>query len=253
MNKIVLVLIIGSFTFLSCKKSPVSSQALVLENKVVIDFHPKYTDFIYMTTKSKLEYSDGSSTDQLAVTLRMKKDSVVWVSIGKAGVEGVRGLLRPDSVFVMDKLKNELHSYDLNYLQELTQSKLSYVNIQNLLIGDLIFPYKNADKVTQNESHYILYQKQDNLHIQSIIRVDNGKVEQATIIDSAAMSKTAIQYSNFMVTDSILVPFVCSMDISFTQDNQKVDRKIILTHSKVEFPIKSVNFPFNVPKKYNEK
>lgn len=253
MNKIVLVALIGSFTFLSCKKSPVASHAPVLENKVVIDFHPKYTDFVYMTTKSKLEYSDGNSTDQLAVTLRVKKDSVVWVSIGKAGVEGARGLLRPDSVFVMDKLKNDFYSYDLKYLQELTQSNLSYGNIQNLLIGDLLFPYKEEDRITKNETHYILYQKQDNLHIQSTIRFDNMKVEQAMIIDSVAMSKTAVQYSNFMTADSILVPFVCSMDISFTKNNQKVDRKIVLTHSKVEFPTKAVNFPFNVPKKYNEK
>lgn len=253
MNKIVLVVIIGSFSFLSCKKPPVPSQATVVENKVVLDFHPKHTDFIYMTTKSKLEYSDGNGTDQVAVTLRMKKDSVVWVSIGKAGVEGARGLLRPDSVFVMDKLKNELHSYDLKYLQELTQSNLSYTNIQNLLVGDLIFPYKEEDKVTRNETHYVLYQKQDNLHIQSSIRFDNGKVEQTIIVDSIALSKTAVQYSNFMAADSILVPFVCSMDISFTKNNQKAERKITLTHSKVEFPTKSVNFPFNVPKKYNEK
>lgn len=253
MNKIALVVIIGSFTFLSCKKAPVSSQISAVENKVAVDFHPKYTDFIYMVAKSKLEYSDGSSTDQLSVTLRAKKDSVIWVSIGKAGVEGARGLLRPDSVFVMDKLKNDFYSYDLKYLQELTQSTLTYSNIQNLLVGDLLFPYKETDMVSKNETHYILYQKQDNLHIQSSIRFDNMKVEQATLIDSTAMSRTIVQYSNFAMADSIIVPFVCSMNILFTKNNEKVDRKIVLTHSKVEFPIKSVNFPFNVPKKYNEK
>ena len=254
MNKIVLVALIGSFTFLSCKKAPVSSQSAVVENKAVIDFHPTYTNFVYMTTKSKLDYSDGSTNEQAAVTIRSKKDSVIWVSIGKAGVEGVRGLLRPDSVFVIDKLKNNVYSYDLKYLQELTQSNLSYRNIQNLLIGDLVFPYQEStDMVNKNETHYILYQKQDNLHIQSFIRFDNMKVEQANIIDSVAMSKTTVVYSNFTLADSILVPYLCTMDISFNKNNQKVDRKISITHTKVEFPVKSVNFPFNVPKKYNEK
>lgn len=255
MNKIILIVLISSFTFLSCKKAPVSSQVqnTAVESKPAVDFHPQYIDFVYMVTKSKLEYSDGGNSDQFALSIRAKKDSVIWFTVGKSGVEGVRGLVRPDSVLVMNKLKDEYYSYDIKYLQELTQSNLSYANMQNLLAGNLIFPYQETDLVTKNETHYILHQKQDNMHIESRIRFDNMRVEQTNIVDSTSMSRTAIVYSNYIVADSILVPSVCSVDISFNKNNQKVDRKVVITHSKIEFPVKSVNFPFNVPKKYNEK
>ncbi len=253
MNKIIVGLIIVAFSVISCKKTPVLSQDQTATIKTSIQFQPSYIDFIYMTTKTKLEYSDGNSADQYALSLRVKKDSVIWASVGKAGVEGVRGLLRPDSLFVIDKMKNDSYSYDLNYLQTIIQSNLSYSNIQNLLVGDLLFPYEVQDDVIKNETHYILTQKKGNFRIESFVRFDNMKVERANIIDSISMSKTTVTYSLFIVADSILVPSVCALDIEYKKEGKKMQTQLILSHSKVEFTTKPLNFPFTVPKKYNEK
>jgi len=255
MNKIVLLAIAISFLSVACKKTPAVSQAAaVIEKQAVIEFDPQYIDFVYLTTKTKLEYSDGTNIDQYALSLRVKKDSVIWASIGKAGVEGVRGLLRPDSLFILDKMKNDSYSYDLKYLQSLIQSNLSYYNIQNLLIGDLLFPYSSdTDVVTKTDTHFIVVQKKDNLNIESFIRFDNLKVEKVNIVDAVAMSKTAVSYSNYILSDSILVPSVCALDVEYKKNGQSLRTQLTLTHSKIEFTTKSLNFPFNVPKKYNEK
>jgi hypothetical protein len=255
MNKIVLQVIVIAFLSIACKKVPVVSQAAtVVEKPSIIEFNPRYTDFVYLTTKTKLEYSDGANTDQYALSLRVRKDSVIWASIGKAGVEGVRGLLRPDSVFVLDKMKNNSYSYDLNYLQNLIQSDLSYYNIQNLLIGDLLFPYNsNTDLVTKTDTHFIIVQKKDNLNIESFVRFDNLKVEKVNITDAVAMSKTDVAYSNYTVSDSLLVPSVCALNIEYKKNGQTLRTQLTLTHSKMEFTTKPLNFPFNIPKKYNEK
>ena len=255
MNKIVLLVIAISFLSSACKKNPgISQAATVVEKQAVIDFNPTYVDFVYLTTKTKLEYSDGTNADQYALSLRVKKDSVIWSSIGKAGVEGVRGLLRPDSLFILDKLKNDSYSYDLKYLQSLIQSNLSYYNIQNLLIGDLLFAYNDtADVVTKTETHFIIVQKKDNLNIESFVRFDNLKVEKVNITDAVAMSKTAVSYSNYILADSIVIPSVCTLDVEYKKNGQTLRTQLTLTHSKIEFTTKSLNFPFNVSKKYNEK
>ncbi|WP_018341422.1 DUF4292 domain-containing protein [Cytophaga aurantiaca] len=254
MNRLVLLIIAISFLNIACKKVPVSSQLPAVVTKSVIDFHPEYVDFVYLTTKTKLEYSDGTNNDQYALSLRVKKDSVIWASIGKAGVEGVRGLLRPDSLFILDKMKNDAYSYDLKYLQNLIQSNLSYYNIQNLLIGDLLFPYSDTtDVVTKTDTHFIVVQKKDNLNIESFVRLDNMKVEKANITDAVALSKTTVTYSNYILSDSILAPSVCTLDIEYKKNGQILRNQLVLTHSKIEFTTKPLNFPFNVPKKFNEK
>lgn len=255
MNKVVLLVIAISFLTIGCKKLPAVSQAAGnIEKEAEIDFNPKYIDFVYVSSKAKLEYSDGTNLDQYALSLRVRKDSLIWTSIGKAGIEGVRCMLRPDSLFVLDKMKNDSHSYDLKYLQNLIQSNLSYYNIQNLLIGDLLFPYNHiTDLVTKTDTHFIVIQKKDNLNIESFVRHENLKVEKVNIVDAVAMSKTTVSYSNYVLSDSILVPYVCALDIEYKKDGQILRTQVTLTHSKVEFTTKGLNFPFIIPKKYNEK
>lgn len=254
MNKISWLFVAISFVMLSCKKMPVASQVGIEKDTVKINFKPQYFDFVYLSTKTKLEYADGVTTDQYAMTLRAKKDSIIWVSIGKAGIEGVRGIIRPDSIFVLDKMKNESYSYDLEYLQNVLQSKLSFKSIQNLLVGDLLLEYNPfVDVLTKNESHFILNQKKDNLTIESFIRFDNFKIDKMNIVDVVTMSKTNVAYNNFVLADSMLVPSVCVLSIDYSKNGQQMHSLLTLTHTKIEFPEKSLNFPFNIPKKYNEK
>lgn len=254
MNKIILLIVAISFLHVSCKKMPALSHDAIIEDTLTSEFKPSKTVFEYLTTKTKIEFSDGVNADQYAMTLRIKKDSVIWASIGKAGVEGVRGLLRPDSVFVLDKMKNESYSYDLNYLQSIIQSNLTYENIQNLMVGDLLIDYnKKIDHITRNESCFILNQHKDNLTIESFIRFDNLKVEKVLIEDVITHARTNVLYSNFMIADSILVPSICTMKIDYIKDEKKQSSLLVLTHNKLEFTTKPLNFPFNIPKKYSEK
>ena len=255
MNKVVLLSVSIFFSITGCKKLPAVSQTVgSLEKEVGVDFNPKYIDFVYLSSKAKLEYSDGINHDQYALSLRIKKDSLIWTSIGKAGIEGVRCILRPDSLFVLDKMKNDSYSYNLKYLQNLIQSNLSYYNIQNLLIGDLLFPYNEiTDVVTKTDTHFIVVQKKGNLNIESFVLYENFKVEMVNIVDVVAISKTTLSYSNYVLSDSILVPNVCALDIKYTKNGQNLHTQVTLTHSKIEFTTKGLNFPFNIPKKYNEK
>jgi hypothetical protein len=254
MNKILLLIGAISFLHISCKKIPVASHGLFVQDTILSKFKPSKTTFKYLTTKTKIEFSDGINADQYAMTLRVKKDSVIWASIGKAGIEGARALLRTDSVFILDKLKNESYSYDLNYLQEIIKSNLSYTNIQNLIVGDFLIEYNpQTDKVTRMDTCFILNQQKDHLTIESFIRLDNFKVEKVVVVDVVANVHTNVKYSTFVLVDSMLIPSVCAMDIAYVKDNKKQYAKLILTHNKIEFSAKPLNFPFNIPKKYNEK
>jgi hypothetical protein len=254
MNKILLLIGAISFLNVSCKKIPVASHGAFIQDTLLSEFKPSKTTFKYLATKTKIEFSDGINIDQYAMTLRVKKDSVIWASIGKAGIEGVRALLRPDSVFILDKMKNDSYSYDLNYLKGIIQSDLSYENFQNLLVGDLLIDYNSkTDKITKNDTCFILNQQKDHLTIESFIRFDNLKVEKVLIVDVVANVRTNVQYSNFIIADSILMYSVCAMNIAYVKDEKKQYSQLTLTHNKIELSAKPLNFPFNIPKKYNEK
>lgn len=258
MNKVIvgIIILICSLSLLSCKKQPiVSSQPVDANKQLLSNFHPLDINYTYMVMKSKVEYSDENSTEQVSVTTRSKKDSLLWFSIGKSSVEGLRAIVRPDSVFMLDRINNEYFNYNLKYLQQFIQADLNYYNLQNLLVGNLIFSVGQNDKLRKEEAtgYYVLNQKHDSLYIESFIRMDNLKLEKAYFIDSSSMSKMSILYSNYILSDSLLVPSNCMIDVSYTKQNKKHEKKISLTHHKIEFPVKPLNFPFNVPKKYEGK
>src|SRR5215213_2919594 len=80
-------------------------------------------DFNTFSAKIKVDYrgGDGKSYDFNAF-LRMKKDSVIWVSVNAAlGIEAFRVLITPDSVKVLNKLDKVAQLRSMDYLQELTQ------------------------------------------------------------------------------------------------------------------------------------
>src|SRR5215213_958551 len=82
-----------------------------------------HIDFNTFSAKVKVDYrgGDGKNYDFNAF-LRVRKDSVIWVSINAAlGIEAFRILITPDSVKVLNKLDRVAQLRTMAYLKEITQ------------------------------------------------------------------------------------------------------------------------------------
>ena len=111
--RIVCALLFVSSLFSSCK----TRQKITLNNgRCILDFknaksltsHLKEKEFKFDRLNAKLsaEAEIDSTSASFTVTLRMKKDSVIWMSISKLGIEGARVLITKDSVKLLNRIKN---------------------------------------------------------------------------------------------------------------------------------------------------
>ncbi|HAR20844.1 MAG TPA: DUF4292 domain-containing protein, partial [Cytophagales bacterium] len=51
---------------------------------------------------------DGTNQFSSPLTIRIRKDSVIWISVNPAlGIEVVRALITKDSIFVIDKIHKD--------------------------------------------------------------------------------------------------------------------------------------------------
>src|SRR5688572_9711280 len=83
-------------------------------------------DFNTFSAKVKVDFegSDGKKSDFNAF-IRLKKDSVMWISIIAAfGIEGFRVLITPDSVKVINKLDKVIQLRSVEYLREVSRIPL---------------------------------------------------------------------------------------------------------------------------------
>lgn len=97
------------------------------------------------------EGSDGKNNEFNAV-VRIKKDSMIWVSINALlGFEAFRLLITRDSVKILDRLHKIARLRSVSYLQEQVHLPLDFAILQDLLVGNPVFV----------DTAHILFYKQD--------------------------------------------------------------------------------------------
>ena len=208
-------------------------------------------EFETFSAKINTDYqgSDGKKYD-VNVFVRMKKDSIIWISVnGALGIEGMRALIDKDSVYILNKLDKEYQVRSIAYLQEVAALPLDLHTVQQLLIGNPVFLDSNiisyatdgATVTLLNEGnwfrHLISMNNSDHLILHS--KLDD--------VDPLKSRTCFLTYSDYKNDDG--VKFATNRTISVTEKTQ-LDVK--LNFKQYEFN-KTLSYPFSVPKNYKRK
>lgn len=207
-----------------------------------------HIDFNTFSAKVKVDYrgGDGKSYDFNAF-LRMRKDSVIWVSINAAlGIEAFRILITPDSVKVLNKLEKVAQLRSMDYLKEVTQLPFDFYSLQDLVLGNPVYLDSNIVSFRKDDAsvslmsmghifkHYITLQNDGYL-------VTNSKLDDA----EAGRSRTAVlSYGEYESKDNI--NFATKRRISLAEKNRL---ELALEFKQFNFN-ENLGYPFSIPKNY---
>lgn len=204
----------------------------------------------YQTFSAKLniDYRDDNGKNyDVNATLRMYKDSAIWLSANAVlGIEAIRLLITKDSVKIIDKLNKNYTARSVDYLQEVTQLPLDLKTVQDLLVGNPIFVDSNVVSYTKvDESIVLLSVGSWFKNLLTIYAADNSllgsKLDDA---DITRIRSADLSYSDYERKDNVLFATKRRMIMS---EKKKLD-------IKVEFKQfgfgDEVSFPFSVPKNY---
>ncbi|HEY0030364.1 MAG TPA: DUF4292 domain-containing protein [Bacteroidia bacterium] len=163
------LLIAISLFIISCK----TRKKITLNNgKCILDFknartlssNLKAKEFKFDRLNGKLSADTeiDSSTSSFTITLRMKKDSVIWMSLSKLGIEGARLLITKDSVkFFKRPLGDDKGKFfvgDYTYISKIANTDLDFEMLQSLLVGNSVEFYDEDEKIKPgiNDCQYTL-------------------------------------------------------------------------------------------------
>lgn len=168
MNKIFYIFILFSGVVLSSCKQTKSVAVTAPSGKCNLDYKSaknlttnlKSNEFTFNRLNAKLsaEAKIDSSSNSFSVSLRMKKDSIIWMSISKLGVEGARVLVSKDSVSFMNRMDNKYFKGDFSYISKLLNTQLDFEMLQSLLVGNSVAFYDEDEKIKPgiNDCQYLL-------------------------------------------------------------------------------------------------
>jgi hypothetical protein len=136
-------------------------------------------EWVGMKISADVKSPDGKQG--FKANLRMRKDSIIWISISPAlGVEVLRVVITPDSVKYISKIPNNKH-YFLGRLDEMSQfseSEIDFSMIQNMLLGNPVDLDPQRDKFTSriDEQQYALISKY-NRKMKKVVGMDDKAIE----------------------------------------------------------------------------
>ena len=99
-------------------------------------------DFTTFSAKIDVDYRESESRKfDVNAHVRMYRDSVIWISITAIlGFEGLRVYITRDSVKLLDKQNKTYTARSVAYLQDITALPLDLHSLQDLLVGNPVFP-----------------------------------------------------------------------------------------------------------------
>jgi hypothetical protein len=212
--------------------------------------------FDYLTAKSKVSFeSDKQNFDNTNVNIRMKKDSLIWISVTGVGFEVARGLITSDSIIFMDKFHKQYFVFTYEQLSKKYNFELNFALLQSVIVGNLPFPAQPGDRFTKQDNFFVLSQDKGRIGVNNYVAEDNKKLTKLNARENGTDNTFALEYTDFRSVNDLLFPFtsLVMLNVKSLQDGKPANTKITLKHSRVDIQAESPGFPFSVPSGYTRK
>jgi hypothetical protein len=213
-------------------------------------------DFQYLTTRSKLSFKGPKQDlDNASLTIRARKDSLIWLSVSKLGLEAVRTLITPDSIIVLDKIHKEVISFDFPTLSRQFNFKIDFALLQSILLGNPPYPQQPATVASTSESMVLNRQQAGPILVENYVSVPNQKLTRVLLTDQPTRNTLQITYEDFTSVANVLFPYTDLLSLTYKPraTDQAGQTDVQIRHSRVELSDKNPGFPFSVPASYQRR
>ncbi|MCX6219305.1 DUF4292 domain-containing protein [Spirosoma sp.] len=213
-------------------------------------------DFRYLTAKSKISFKgQQQDIDNANVSIRVRKDSLIWVSVSKLGIEAVRGMITRDSILIVDKIHREYSVYDFPTLSKQFHFNLSFDLLQALIVGNLPLPKRPAQKIKNERDYLLLRQSEGKVLVENYIGEEDRKLKKLMVTEQPTKNTLRLDYEDFTSLNNFLFPYtsLVTVDYKSKSDGQFYQTLLRIKHNKVELIDKTPGFPFTIPANYTRR
>ncbi len=263
---ILMALIIITMTVSSCSSTKKVSAKKNLKKYgfeyLKLKMEENELSFHDLSAKLSLSYRNEKSTTNLRGQLRMREDSILWISFSPAmGIEAARLILTQDSIKFINRLNKTYFLGEYQMLDTLISSTIDYVIVQSMILANQL-PYYKIDhfSVKADDNMYLLTMEKKRKVKRSIKK---GKSPTNVIIEKVWLDpltfrmrrvemneigddkkKLVVRYDDYRETEGKMFPY--KINISIFADH---DIEIDVNYNKVHFD-QTLSFPFRIPSKY---
>jgi hypothetical protein len=246
----------------SCKaKKDVASGAALptLTAQEILGRSARNRQFGEMHSKVNISYKVGEQGQSFSARVRMKQDSIIWVSIAPLlGIEMVRAVITPDSLKLFDRFGKRFYRGRFDRLNQLLGVDLNFAMLQSLITGNNIDLYAMERYESRPDAMMYMVQvatptrrelrKGDNMVTigqQTWLEPQHFTVVRSLVVDAASSSTLDATYRNPLQVGKVHFPERMAFRIEGKQQAQ-----VDMQWSKPQ-STSGQDFPFSVPEGYD--
>jgi len=144
----------------SCKKNreTVNIAGPATPSFITRNMESNMLEYEWFSAKINTEVVNKGEKTSFKTNLRMKKDSIIWMSISPAlGIEVARMIITPDSIKFLDKWNDQFYIGTHEFLEERIKVHLDFNMLQDLAVGNpILYDPDEKFKGTKDQDGYIL-------------------------------------------------------------------------------------------------
>lgn len=252
-NTKILLFIMASAIFMSSCKSAkrTATPDAGINSAELVNLH-KSTEprFTTLASRVNVNYDDGSRSQSITVSLRMKKNETIWVSASILGINIARLLITPDNVSYYETINRTYFDGDFSLLSSWLGVEVDFQMVQNILIGQAVFPINNNQyEASVFGQNYRLTPKTEHALFKHIFLVNpaNNRMASQQIMQPEEQRVLTIDYASYQNAGFFLFP----KEIRLNAVEQSDLTRILLDFRTVDVN-PEVTFPFRIPDRYKQ-
>jgi hypothetical protein len=254
--RIITFLVIVALVFSSCKsnKSVVNKGVVksISANKIIKRHNATSFDAETLDAKLRVSYSDtkkGKRTRYtFTVRLRMQKDSVIWMKGTYKILSAFRIKITPTKFSYYSPIEKRYFEGDYSLLEKMLGTKITFTQLQNLLLGQSILDLKDQKYLAEVEGrfHKLTPKKQKDLYsIFFLFNPLNFKLQKQLLEVDETKQRLRIDYDNYVSLENQLIPRKIVLNSYKGEDYTFIDisfRSLTIN--------KEISTPYNIPEGY---
>lgn len=207
-------------------------------------------DFDYFQGKARMVLRDANKEREVKANIRIRKDSVIWMTFSVIGLQGGKALINKDSITIVSTVDKEYFVFPYSELSDRFHFDIDFDVVQAAMLGNPIITRSNRDDVVQESSMYLLKQNQAEVSVVNYVNAASMKIEKVEMKEEESMNSLVINYSNFQPVGNKIFPYNGTINLFYKTVSGLLNTTIIFEYNKAEVGDKELRFPFNIPKRY---
>lgn len=248
-KRALILLLVLPLLFQACSKKIVPLATDELSKTLAI----QEIDFEYFHGKARLNYNDGKKEREVKANIRVRKDSVIWMTFSIIGLQGGKALINHDSITIVSTVDKEYFVFDYAELSRRFNFNIDYHVIQSAFLGNLILPRSPEDEVKRLPTYDLLTQRKGSVTIQNYINATLSKIEKVELTEEDTKNAITLNYTNFQVVENKIFPYNGVINLNYKTPSGVLNNVITFEYNKAEVGDRELRFPFNIPRKYDRR